>query len=442
MNDVLRLPVNPVNPVSPYPDDPYPTAARLRQDGLLKGWTERDGTYYQWTDRAYERRTQKQLRNYLGGLLADESITGGVKWKPNRAKLSNVIDAIKLDDIPDPDRHLLALENGLYDVATDTLTASTPDLFVTNYLPYRFDPDAECPEWDRFLESIWPDDSEAVALLQEWFGYLVSGSTAHQKALLMIGPKRSGKGTIMRIAESLLGQENTGAIRMSNLTSWFGTQTLLGKSLAIIGDLRIDGRLRAAAVETLLSITGEDLINVQLKGMGNEPLDVRLRCRIMAATNAPPIFRDVSGVLPTRFLYLVFAKSFYGSEDIDLSARLATELPGILNWAMEGWRSLEACGWTTPRSSSEVAATAESDASAVGQFLSECCEKTGSIPTQALFARWQGWAKARGFPSGDTSAFGSELKSQWPHVQKTQRRVSGKRCSVYVGVDAVDGVTG
>lgn len=181
MNDVLRLPVNPVNPVSPYPDDPYPTAARLRQDGLLKGWTERDGTYYQWTDRAYERRTQKQLRNYLGGLLADESITGGVKWKPNRAKLSNVIDAIKLDDIPDPDRHLLALENGLYDVATDTLTASTPDLFVTNYLPYRFDPDAECPEWDRFLESIWPDDSEAVALLQEWFGYLVSGSTAHQR---------------------------------------------------------------------------------------------------------------------------------------------------------------------------------------------------------------------------------------------------------------------
>jgi putative DNA primase/helicase len=372
------------------------------------------------------------LRNYLGDLLADTLITS-TDWAPNKAKLANVMDALKLDDVPDPDRRLLALQNGMFNALTTELTAPTPHLFVTNYLPYPYDPTATCHEWDRFLASVWPCDAESVALLQEWFGYLVSGSTGHHKALLMVGPPRSGKGTILRVAESLIGQGNTGALKMSNLTSWFGPQTVIGKSLAIIGDLRIDGRLPAAASESLLSITGEDLMNVQRKGMGLEPVDTRMRCRIMAATNYPPIFRDPGGALPTRFLYLVFTETFLGREDTALTEKLTHELSSVLNWAITGWQRLERDGWTVPASSRDIAEGAAVDASPVGQFLEQCCVQEGWIPVTHLYSRWSAWAKLHGFPPGSTSTFGSELKGYWPHVVRKQHRVNNGRTYVYEG---------
>ena len=37
-------------------------------------------------------------------------------------------------------------------------------------------------------------------------------------------------------------------------------------------------------------------------------------------------------------------KSFVGHEDIRLTNRLLEELPGILNWALEGWKRLHERG--------------------------------------------------------------------------------------------------
>lgn len=266
--------VNPVTPVAPYPDkDFYAVAQRLHEDGHLDGWTQRDGSYWQWTGQAYEQRSDKQLRQYLGYLLSE------FEWAPNKSRLSNVIDAIVLPDVPDADVNVLSLANGLYEPISGTLTEPMPTRFISNSLPYPFDPVARCENWLAFLDTVWGGDPESVLLLQEWFGYLVSGSTAEQKALLMYGPKRSGKGTIMWVAEQLLGASNTGALKPSALSSWFGLQTVVGKSLAVIGDLRLDGRLSVAAVDSLLSMTGEDLQNIQRKGAGREPIDVRLRCQ-------------------------------------------------------------------------------------------------------------------------------------------------------------------
>ena len=66
--------------------------------------------------------------------------------------------------------------------------------------PFAYDPSAPMPEgWLKFLKEIFPDDPQSIMALQEWFGYLLSGDTTQEKILLIIGPKRSGKGTILRI---------------------------------------------------------------------------------------------------------------------------------------------------------------------------------------------------------------------------------------------------
>ena len=99
---------------------------------------------------------------------------------------------------------LIAFQNGLLDVSRfiesgDTLIMPpSPEWFSENVLPYEFDAYAKCPQWLEFLRDVCSGDAELIALLQEFFGYCLTDDTAQQKAMLLIGPPRSGKGTTIR----------------------------------------------------------------------------------------------------------------------------------------------------------------------------------------------------------------------------------------------------
>jgi putative DNA primase/helicase len=54
---------------------------------------------------------------------------------------------------------------------------------------------AEPLEWLSFLARLWPDDAQSIDALQEIFGYVLTSDTSQQKAFLIVGPPRSGKGT-------------------------------------------------------------------------------------------------------------------------------------------------------------------------------------------------------------------------------------------------------
>ena len=74
------------------------------------------------------------------------------------------------------------------------------------------------------------------------FGYLLTSDTRLQKMFLIVGPKRSGKGTIARVLKALLGVANVAGPTLSGLGTNFGLAPLVGKPLAIISDARLSGR--------------------------------------------------------------------------------------------------------------------------------------------------------------------------------------------------------
>ena len=81
--------------------------------------------------------------------------------------------------------------------------------FSTNALEFDFSLDAPEPTlWLDFLTQLFGDDIESIETLQEWFGYLLTPDTRQQKIFMLIGPPRSGKGTIARVLESLIGRAN------------------------------------------------------------------------------------------------------------------------------------------------------------------------------------------------------------------------------------------
>ncbi|WP_143058011.1 DNA primase family protein [Loktanella fryxellensis] len=301
---------------------------------------------------------------------------------------------------PDP-LDLLPTRSGLLHLPSGDLLPATPELFTRNALDFAHDPAAPAPvRWLAFLKEVWPgaDEADCIAALQEFMGYLLTPDTSLQKALLIPGPKRSGKGTIGRIMGKLVGEANTVAPSLNSLgRSDFGLEPLLAKQLAIVSDMRLSSRTDEAAVaENLLRITGEDRVSVNRKH--RSAMEVTLRARFVVMTNEVPKFADRSGALVSRFIVLPMRQSFFGREDSGLTPALIGELPGILNWAMEGWRRVRANGRITqPEGGRDVALQMTDLASPIPAFVREWCEVGGGhrVAKDHLFTAFRAWHRER-----------------------------------------------
>ncbi len=283
-----------------------------------------------------------------------------------------------------PASEILACRNGLIHLPSlvagkEHFTPPTPRFFSPNCLDFDFDSRAPKPTaWLAFLAELWPNDAQSIATLQEWIGYLLTPDTRQQKILLIVGPKRSGKGTIARVIRGLIGAENCACPTMSSLSTNFGLWPLLGKSVAMIQDARLSGKSDVAAtVERLLSISGEDAQDIDRKFL--PPVNAKLHCRFMLMTNELPKLSDSSGALPGRMILLKLTQSWYGKEDTALTDRLLAELPAILLWAIVGWKRLRDRGhFIQPDAGRELIDELADLASPVGAFVRERC-----LPTAA-----------------------------------------------------------
>jgi putative DNA primase/helicase len=308
---------------------------------------------------------------------------------------------------------------------------ATPEFFCLYALDFDFSVDAPPPvEWLKFLVSVFGEDSQAIGTLQEWMGYVITPDTRQHKIAVLIGPPRSGRGTIARIIRRLVGPENVAGPRISAFASQFGLESLIGKPLAIVGDARISGRTDAAAIaEAMLSISGDDVITIDRKHRPS--WTGKPGTRLMLISNDIPRLPDDSGALASRFLLLRFMRSFLGKEDPELEGRLVPELPGILLWAIMGWQRLMDRGhFLQPESGQELIDVARDSSSPVGAYIRER-EEEGRIVIEAgrqvaiaeLFSDWCLWCaeKKRDQP-GDESGFGRKLHSVVPTIKTDKRR--------------------
>jgi putative DNA primase/helicase len=327
-------------------------------------------------------------------------------------------------DPPHPAHEILPASNGLLHLPTyletgSGLLPSTPEFFSTYALEYAFDPDAPVPQaWIDFLVSLWPKDTQSIDTLQEWFGYCLTPDTSREKMLTLIGPKRSGKGTIAKVLTALVGKSNVEGPTLTRFANEFGLAGLIGKPLAIIPDARISGKTdRAAAVERLLAITGEDSISIPRKFLPD--WSGKLPTRLMLLSNVLPELPDPAGALASRQIILSLTRSFYGKEDLGLYQRLAGVLPGILLWAIEGWRRLQERGhFLQPETGKELVTAMEHLASPVGAFVAERCEiDVGhEIKCKELYAEWLLWCDERRIKPSPEGIFGRDLHAVVPQI--------------------------
>jgi putative DNA primase/helicase len=335
---------------------------------------------------------------------------------------------------PEP-REILPCYSMNLHIPTGKIIPATPALFAMNALDFDFDPGAPQPiRWLEFLDQLWGDDAESVGLLQEWFAYCLIVDTSQQKMLLLVGPRRSGKGTVGRVLTRLVGMANVCGPTISSLAGPFGLQPLIGKNLAVVSDARFSGKDLPTVVERLLCISGEDVLTIDRKYLGS--VTMRLSARMMFLTNELPRFSESSGALAGRFLTLRLAESFYGREDKNLTEKLCEELPGILLWAIEGWRRLNARGrFVQPQSAEDAVRELEDLSSPVGAFVRHCCNIGPGfrVWVDDLYEAWRMWCGREGWNHPTAKAtFGRDLAAAVPGI--AHRRGTGDK-PFYEGLD-------
>jgi putative DNA primase/helicase len=445
-------------PVTPgHPDAPMP-AARSFVDAHFKAGRYRKIHFWQsafmvYVNGVYTELSEDALRSlawpffeYTGGApLKSKQVAEILKaleadtYLPEKTPVPCWLDAPTVE-LPD----LLICQNGAFDLVTGDVHALTPRLFATIRLPVDYSTEAQPPgEWLKFLASVWPDDQDSIDTLQEVFGLMLTPITKFQKIFLLVGPKRSGKGTILRTLRKLLGPDNVAAPALSTIADPFGMECLIGKLAALIGDARINARAdkMSVVVERLLSISGEDSPNVARKHL--KDWTGRLPTRIVMSSNELPHLDDPSGAMASRFVILVLRESFIGREDLELESKLAPEMPAILRWAIEGRGRLLARGrFVQPASGAASVEQMAELSSSVAKFVRECCAigPEQRAPKDALYQAWRTWCATNGERPTQSNVFARDLLAAHPRITSTKMSdpATGKRVPTYAGIGLVD----
>lgn len=341
------------------------------------------------------------------------------------------------EDLPDP-REVICCKNGLLDVRSNKMYPPNPAFFSLNSISISYDPEAEKPkEFLNFLDDVFKSDEESKMLLKWWFGYCLTQDTRHQKMLMLVGESRSGKGVITRLLKELVGQRAYGSMKFHRMASNFALSSALDKTVLVFPDARIGSKLdQSAVVADLLSITGEDPMMVDRKNL--DPITISLKCRIMIVSNEPLRLHDTSGALRNRVLLINFSEQKKEDEiDRGLEGRIHKELPGILNWAIEGWHELEARGrFFQPESGLPQLEAFSAQSSPMKQFFENICDvgDDKEVPTKSLFEMWKIWAEIQGYRPGNQATFGKNLISVIPKLKKKKVGPRGDQRQVYAGI--------
>lgn len=326
----------------------------------------------------------------------------------------------------EPISHVINFRNGLYLWQADLLRPHDPTVLSTVQLTVDYNTDALCPEFDKFLSQVVPDD--LIELVWELIGYLMYSGNPLHKAVMLLGSGRNGKGTFLRTITALLGQKNVTAVSLHDLVSTrFSTASLFGKIANIAGDIDASYMENTA---TFKAVTGEDQISAEHKG--RDRFDFTPWAVPVFSANKVPGSADVTTGYLERWVILPFPNSFVGNEDPGLTDRLTTkeELEGIAVKAVTSLRTLmQRRRFTEPESAAKATEEFRRRVDQVRTWLSECTEVSANHPwvyRTELYKAYTNWAKRDGQRPVKASEFYDRLDSIDPAVI-VPKKIDGQR---------------
>ena len=320
--------------------------------------------------------------------------------------------------------------NGTVDLETGKLREHDPDDLITKLAPVEYDPTATAERFELFMLEIMNGRPDLVSFLKRCVGYSMTGNTTEHVLLFLHGLGANGKTTLLNVLLKLFGDygkqsEPDLLLRKRNDAHPAGVAALQGARLVATSEIDAG---RALAEALLKSLTGGDRITARF--MKQNFVEFEPTHTLWLAANHKPVIKGTDTAIWRRIRLIPFDVSIPPkNQDPDLAEKLEAELPGILNWAVEGCLEWQAEGLNAPDEVRAATQAYRADMDVLGEFIAEHCivEDQAEVTAKDLYERYK---EETGERKLSPKQFGQRLQDRGFERQEHSRT----RRIVYLGI--------
>ena len=296
----------------------------------------------------------------------------------------------------DDNIHLFGVENGVIDLATGEFRSGRAEDLITKTAAVKYDPNARCPEFEKFIAEIMLGQQDLIDYLQTMIGYFLLGDNPENLILFLLGRGANGKTVLLNVIESLFGAYSnsipiTVMIKTQRETVGDDIMSIVGYRLLTSRELEKDDRMNAAKIKRLVGNDPESARNLY-----SEHECVRVKGKFVIATNEIPRIEDDSDGFWRRFKVIPFLRVFQEQEQNKrYEDLLLQEKAGILNWALAGYHKYVQQGLVEPNTCRQLKAEIRGEVNPVENFISQYYEPSAAerVGARSLHAHYTEWAE-------------------------------------------------
>lgn len=354
-------------------------------------WLIWSGKYWEWDNGnriiEFAIETVRSIYNEAAN-ASDRDARDAIAKHATRSESDSRIEAMvsiarALPGIPvvlgDLDAHpwLFNVNNGTINLKTGQLQPHDSGELHTVLVPVDYDPNAACPQWDRFLDRVTDGRQTVSKYLQRAIGYSLTEDTRQQAFFFLYGAGNNGKSTFIMTVRKMLGacgaklsiddlmtrdKKISGAARE-------GIADLRGKRFVFASEIEQGRKL---AVGLIKDLTGGETVKV--RRLYEHEVEYLPTYKLWISGNHKPAIADTTLSIWRRLKLIPFPVTIPPQEiDSDLPSKLEAEFPGILAWAVRGCIEYQTRGLTEAIEVRKATASYRHEEDVLADFLEDCC---------------------------------------------------------------------
>jgi putative DNA primase/helicase len=378
----------------------------------------------------------------------------GKRWKALKARIQKLQGAARKKNVLwcatlgegltgrewDQKPWLLPCKNGVVNLKTGKMEPGRQADYLKTACLVSYNPDAKRAAWDQFIYDIFNGKTELIDYVQCLIGYGMTGITREDVLPIFYGHGRNGKTIFFEILKAVLGdlahKTKTSTLLDSGRTQASGSadadlSAFRGKRLIWAAETNDGSRLNVGKIKEL---TGSDTLNAR-EPFARRAVEFRPTHLLCLITNNLPYATASDYALWERVALIPFKMAFVKDPDpkkpterpVDRGVfkRLMEELPGILNWMVEGCLKWQEQGLNPPEIVKVATEEYQKDNDIIGEFIMTQCTIGPGLEIQAgqLYQRYNLWSQGNGYELLNGTRFGKEMGKRFPKVKRKNRTI-------------------
>jgi putative DNA primase/helicase len=353
--------------------------------------------------------------------------------RSKRSEITSYLDILIRKNTKVSDAKYIAFKNGIYNIETDEMLDFSPDYVITNKIDHNFNPTAYSELVDKTFDKLACNDERIRALLEEAVGYCFYRRNELRKSFILTGDKKNGKSTYLAMLKELLGDDNTAALDLAELSERFSPASLFGK-LANIGDDIGDEFIANPA--SFKKIVSGDRIKGENKGQ--KEFFFNPYCKLLFSANDIPRIKDKSGAVLDRLVIIPFDAKFSKSDpDFDpyIKYKLIREdaLEYLILLGIKGLkRVLENQQFTKSEKVTKSIREYEETNNPIQLFFKEVeVDEIVNEPTNEVYRKYTEFCLANNFNAMSNVEFSKQVKKRF-ELEIVNKTIKGKKYRIFV----------